>query len=162
MENLQNRLQPLLDEIEKRFAGEDDEYKTAVKQFKDALEFRNRFAKKVKYSSPAKKRILKLQLVDLDNKLEQLKQGFDKYHGACQKEEQIMTEHRQKMDELFDEQDTQLEKIYIIAKHKMPKTFFEGLHAKMFESITLEMQEEVLKRVSFLEETRLEEILAGK
>lgn len=162
MKDLANEVKALMDKLANSTGDDAEDIATFTALQEKFTEFRNRLTKKMKYSSPTKARILRLQIVALDNQIAQYKQHFSKYQNSWEEEKRVIAEHEQKMDELFEDLDTQLEKMYIIAKHQMPKEFFEELQAKMFANITLEMRDEFLKRIAFLEETRLADILAGK
>lgn len=125
-------------------------------------EERERLAKKIKYSSPTKQRILRIQLVDLDNKLESLKRGLKEFESLNEEEKRVKKNHEKKMDDLFAKADRHLEKIYIVAKHSAPKHFFDQLHQTIMSGLPPEEQKDFLDRIAHLEATKLSEILAGE
>jgi len=165
MGNLPDDLKELFDEIDQSIYEDDEDYKEFAAKLKETIENRARFVKKMKYSSPTKQRFQRIQLVDLDNKIEQIKRKMKEYRESYQterREEEKEALREKQLDELFEQTDLHLAKMYIIAKHQMPKDFFEGLHASIVDNLPPELVQEFYERVAQLEATQLEDILAGK
>jgi chromosome segregation ATPase len=162
MKDLADEIQALADRINNPENSDEEVLEICATMVEKLTEFRNRLAKKMKYSSPTKQRILRLQVIDIENQIEQYKQKIKTFREACEKEARTIAEQGEELDELFEQTDLQVAKMYIIAKHQMPKDFFDGLHASIVDNLTPELVQEFYERVAHLEATQLEDILAGK
>jgi Fic family protein len=162
MKKLADEVQALADRLQNPDNSDEDVLEICTKMVEKLCEFRAHLVKKMKYSSPTKQKILRLQIIDLENQIEQYKKEVKNFRSICEKETLEITEQEKKLDELFEDTDLQIAKMYIIAKHQMPKDFFEGLHRSIVDNLTPELVEEFYERVAHLEATRLEDILAGK
>lgn len=163
MKELADELNELVAKIENSADNNDEEDIENFNLFLEkTIELRNRLEKKMKYSSPTKKRILRLQIIDLDNRIAQYKHGFKDFKGKCEEEKQVKAKKKAELDKLFDEADLKVAKMYIIAKYQAPKSFFNGLHHSIVDNLPPELVKEFYERVAYLEKTKLKEILAGK
>lgn len=143
---------------------DDDNDEQDIKNFnlflEKSLEFRNLLEKKMKYSSPTKKQILRLQVIHLDNEIAQMKQKFKGFVEICEKQARIKAKYEKKLDKFLEQGESEMAKLYIIAKYHLPKAYHEELHVRLVENLTPEQVREFYKRVEHLDATQGEEIIA--
>lgn len=162
MNDLAKEINELAEKLKTPTGDNDEDLATLGLLIEKTTEFRNRLEKKMKYSSPLKKKILRTQIVDLDNQLTQFRHGFVKFKAKCLEDKRIQAEKDAELDKLFDETDLLVAKMYIIAKHQMPTDFFKELERSIVDNLTPELVEDFYEIVAHLEATQLEDILAGK
>lgn len=164
MENMPDDITELFNEIENKEYPPDEEYLQFKAELEHWIEFRNRLAKKIKYLSPTKQRIKRLQLIDFDNKIAQAKKGLRKFYESCQqveKEEEKETLRSKLIDRALNIAERAGEKLYIIIKHQKPH-LFEEFHKISTQDMTPEELQEFNERIAHLEATKLDDILEGK
>jgi dsDNA-specific endonuclease/ATPase MutS2 len=164
MENLPDDINELFNEIENREYPPDEEYFKFKAELEHWIEFRNRLAKKIKYLSPTKQRIKRLQLIDFDNKIAQAKQGLKKFYESSQeveRAEEKETLRSKLIDRALNIAERASEKLYVIIKHRKPH-LFEEFHKISTQDMTPEELQEFNARIKHLEATKLNDILEGK
>lgn len=164
MENLPDDINELFNEIENKEYPPDEEYFQFKAEIEGWIEWRNRLAKKIKYLSPTKQRIKRLQLIDFDNKIAKAKKALIAFYKAGQQVERIEEKQilRSKLiDRALDIAERASEKLYVIIKHQKPH-LFEEFHKIATQDLTPEELREFNERIKHLEATKLDDILEGK
>jgi hypothetical protein len=141
-------MKDLADELEELASNfnswTDDEARENVKIFIErAIELRNRQQKMMKYYSPTKQRIVRLQLVDMDNQIAQLRQHFRLFEDECEKEKSKEAE----VSELLEQGMETAEQIYIELKNNLPEKS-EEFRQSVIEPMPPELKQEFYDRVA--------------
>lgn len=116
-----------------------------------ATEFCARERKKLKYFSPTKQRIKRLQLIDIENKVEQIKQRLHFHEEQYEAEKQQNAE----LDRLLDEGMEASAKIYVEFKYNLPDKL-EEFEKTVLEPLTPDLREEFFALVARFEAERKE------
>lgn len=142
MKDLADELEKLADKFDS--SADDDEAREQVKIFiEKAIEFRNSQQKKMKYYSPARQRISRLQLIDIDNQIAQLRQHFRLFEDECEEEKRKDAEISQILEQSIET----TEQIYIELKNNLPEKF-EEFRQTVIEPMPPELKKEFYARVA--------------
>lgn len=136
-----------LDELAEKFGelDDDDEARELVKIFIErAIELRNREQKKMKYYSPTRKRIARLQLIDLENQIAQLRQHFRLFEDECEKEKEKDAE----ISRLCEQGLETMQQIYIELKNNLNTEKFEEFVQTVIEPMPHEFRQEFMEGVA--------------
>lgn len=151
MKDLADELQELADKFDS--LADDDEIREQVKVFiEKAIAFRNSRQKMMKYYSPTKQRILRLQLIDIDNQIAQLRQHFRLFEDECEEEKRKDAE----VSHILEQGMETTEQIYIELKNNLPEKF-EEFRQTVIEPMPPELKQEFYDRVAAREAEMMKE-----
>ena len=148
MKDLADELQELAGKFD---SWTDDEAREQVKIFiEKAIEFTKSRRKMMKYYSPTRQRIVRLQLIDMDNQIAQLRQRFRIFEDECEKEKTKDAEEKIKdaeVSQLIEQGMEATEQIYIELKNNLPEKF-EEFRQTVIEPMPPELKQEFYDRVA--------------
>ena len=150
-------------EIDRIVYKTDDFFKQAEAEYEKALAIRDKAEADLLLYPPAERKAKRLQIEDLDRKLEKGKQGMMNYLQACFAEDgktEVENPDEKKLNAAFEQAEIASDRVYLMIKHTTPH-LLEKFEQTSFLDMTPEEIEAARERIAKRETEELDEILAA-